>query len=65
MEIEESPSETRPPMTREEIKKMFPIYVRLRVQGCPKAFCMNPDCAKYPGRPPSLTSLGNKKLDKK
>ena len=50
MEIEEPKEKKRPPMTRDEIKKMFPRYVKLRAQGCGRFACMNPDCAKYPGK---------------
>ena len=36
-------------LSREQIKKLFPIYFNQRFKGCGKLFCENKWCAKRPG----------------
>ena len=35
-------------LSRDEIKKLFPIYFNQRFKGCGKLFCENKWCAKRP-----------------
>ncbi len=50
MEIEEPKKKVHKKLTRDEMKKLFPLYVKQRITGCIRYACTNVNCAKYPGK---------------
>ncbi len=43
-------------LTRNEIKIIFPLWIKQRIQGCSRQVCYNKDCVKF---------SGNKKINNK